>query len=97
MKADFKRHLLEKIPKKKCRYCLTTENLTYDHKVPLIQGGKDDIKNIQVLCFMCNTTKSGLSNQQVWQIARWVYAVNKRREQHGKRPLSISKREYEAT
>lgn len=78
---------------KKCVYCLATENLTIDHKVPKSQGGKDDIKNLQCLCMRCNGIKSSLSHNQVRYIARWIYQVNKKRAEKGKRPLGVRNKE----
>lgn len=75
------------IKKSKCNYCLSTENLTKDHRIPIIQGGKDDIKNFQTLCFTCNQLKSGLSSKQVTIIWSWHDRVNKMRAKAGKRLL----------
>ncbi len=89
MSINKKVFLLENIPKKKCRYCSQRYNLTYDHKIPVVKGGKDDLKNIQVLCSWCNGIKSGLSHKQVMRIARWLYFVNKKRLSLGKKPLGV--------
>lgn len=64
MKPKFKEKLLKEKPKRKCRYCKSKEDLTYDHKIPLIQGGKDEVNNIQVLCKNCNTMKSAMSQNK---------------------------------
>lgn len=74
-----RKKLKEEIRKKKCRYCHVTENLTYDHKVPIIQGGTDDVKNIQVLCERCNRTKSGLSHRQVMIYFNWFKSIESTR------------------
>lgn len=76
---------------KKCRYCLTTKNLTMDHKIPKIQGGSDDIKNMQSLCKKCNGIKSGLSHKQVLRYAQWINYINTRRELKGKHSLGHRK------
>lgn len=70
-----KLHLLEEIPKKKCRYCKSKVNLTYDHKIPLSKGGTSDIKNIQVLCEDCNKTKSSLSHGEVMRLFKWFRKI----------------------
>lgn len=69
----------------KCRYCLSTENLTIDHKIPKVQGGTDERKNLQCLCYDCNQFKSGLSHKQVIRLFGWLTRINKSRKEHGKR------------
>jgi 5-methylcytosine-specific restriction endonuclease McrA len=56
---------------KKCRYCLSKENLTIDHKQPLILKGTDDRKNLQVLCKRCNSIKSGIPDGVLKKIFKW--------------------------
>ena len=41
----------------KCLCCGTTEKLSCDHVVPLVCGGRNDIKNLQLLCVSCNCKK----------------------------------------
>ncbi len=81
MKLKRKIALLNEIPKNKCRYCGATENLTYDHKIPIIKGGSDDLKNIQVLCFRCNSMKSDLTHNQVKRLFDWFRDIQ---NNHGK-------------
>ncbi|MCL2116417.1 MAG: HNH endonuclease [Methanobrevibacter sp.] len=40
-----------------CLSCGTKENLTIDHIIPRVEGGTNDIDNLQVLCQHCNLTK----------------------------------------
>lgn len=91
MTKNEKKWVVELIPKKKCRYCLSTEWLTYDHKVPIIQGGKTQRGNIQVLCAWCNGVKSGLSDKRVKILARWIFLINEQRAKANKRPLGFHK------
>ncbi len=41
----------------KCAYCGEEKKLTKDHIIPLSEGGKDYINNIQPLCRNCNSKK----------------------------------------
>ena len=42
---------------RRCLSCGSTEDLTADHVVPLVQGGSNWISNIQPLCQPCNSRK----------------------------------------
>ncbi|MDZ8108164.1 MAG: HNH endonuclease [Nostoc sp. DedQUE12a] len=47
--------------KYQCQSCGKTAsetNLTIDHIIPLARGGKNDISNLQTLCFKCNQQKT---------------------------------------
>lgn len=94
MSFGFKKKLVSDIPKKKCKYCLSTENLTYDHKTPLILGGKDAVGNIQVLCRRCNGMKSAHTNGTIFYLSRWLWEVNQMRVEKGKAPLGMSKKDF---
>lgn len=95
MTKNQKKLIVQAVPKKKCKYCLSTDFLTYDHKVPIILGGKTVPSNIQVLCKRCNGTKSGLSNSAFLNLARFVFKINIERQAKGKRPLGINKKTYD--
>jgi 5-methylcytosine-specific restriction endonuclease McrA len=45
-----------------CQYCgkrFRTEDLTFDHVVPIARGGKKNWDNIVTACWRCNNRKSG--------------------------------------
>ena len=77
------------IPKKKCKYCKNRENLTIDHKIPKIIGGKDEKKNLQCLCMRCNTMKSGMSDRQVRSIWNWFLKIQRDRIKNGAKPYEL--------
>jgi len=43
--------------KMSCINCGSTERLEIDHIKPVIKGGTNDLKNLQVLCKTCNLKK----------------------------------------
>jgi 5-methylcytosine-specific restriction endonuclease McrA len=45
-----------------CQYCnepYPTADLTFDHVIPVAQGGRKDWENIVTCCVMCNRKKGG--------------------------------------
>jgi len=42
----------------KCIKCGNSENLEFDHIIPISKGGSNTERNIQLLCESCNRTKS---------------------------------------
>ena len=40
-----------------CVRCGIDVNLSIDHVIPLVRGGRNDIENIQILCRSCNSSK----------------------------------------
>ena len=50
------KYLLRK--QKVCQQCGTDKNLTIDHIIEQKNGGGNDLKNLQILCYKCNWTKS---------------------------------------
>lgn len=75
---------------KHCKYCRNTDNLTIDHKIPKIQGGSNDIKNLQCLCKKCNGLKSGLSDKQVKQLWLWFMWIQQERAKNGAKVYELN-------
>jgi 5-methylcytosine-specific restriction endonuclease McrA len=50
----------------KCLCCGTRENITLDHVVPLVRGGRNDIANAQPLCKSCNSSKGTRNMDYRW-------------------------------
>lgn len=51
----------------KCQYCgekFSSEELTFDHVVPVAQGGRKSWENIITACVECNSRKEGRTPQQ---------------------------------
>lgn len=48
----------------KCKLCGATEKLQIDHVSPVINGGKNDPQNLQLLCKTCNSKKGA---KEAWQ------------------------------
>jgi 5-methylcytosine-specific restriction endonuclease McrA len=48
--------LLRKLGRK-CLCCGSTKDITKDHVIPLIEGGRHHISNLQPLCRSCNSRK----------------------------------------
>jgi len=50
-----------------CQYCghkLSTGELTFDHVVPVAQGGRKDWENIVTCCVSCNRRKGGRTPEE---------------------------------
>lgn len=43
----------------KCVYCGSNLDLEYDHIIPVIMGGSNTARNLQLLCETCNRSKGG--------------------------------------
>lgn len=41
-----------------CQQCRTTHDMDIDHIISLINGGTNDLNNLQLLCDSCNSSKS---------------------------------------
>ena len=51
----------------RCQYCrhkFRTEDLTFDHVVPIARGGRKTWENIVTACWRCNNKKSGLTPEE---------------------------------
>lgn len=44
--------------KGRCVVCGSSENIEYDHIIPYSRGGTSTVDNIQILCLICNRSKS---------------------------------------
>ena len=44
----------------KCVKCGSRKNLEYDHIIPVVEGGSNTARNIELLCEACNRAKSDL-------------------------------------
>lgn len=85
MNANQKQQARTFLKMKLCRYCHATEDLTIDHKIPIIQGGTHEVSNLQCLCRNCNTLKGGMSHRQVLTLFRWLRSIDQSRLAKGKK------------
>jgi hypothetical protein len=49
-----------------CVECNSRDNLTVDHIKPVVQGGGDELENLQTLCKRCNSRK-GAKTMEEWK------------------------------
>jgi len=56
-RSDIRKKIFER-DGRVCRYCGSTENLTLDHIIPVKDGGKNTLDNLQVLCRSCNAKRN---------------------------------------
>lgn len=49
---------LGRLYKKSCFYCGSTNEITMDHVVPLVRGGRHSIGNLVAACATCNKSKN---------------------------------------
>ena len=94
MNRNQRKQIRNTLKMERCRYCLATEYLTIDHKIPLIQGGTDKLSNLQCLCKRCNTIKSGLSHNQVKALWSWCAEVQEARLLKGKKLYTKKWKEF---
>lgn len=40
-----------------CKQCYSSENISIDHIIPVIKGGRNLLSNLQLLCRSCNSKK----------------------------------------
>jgi len=73
-------HLRKNLKMEKCKYCHAVEDLTMDHKIPVVKGGSDDLKNMQCLCRRCNQMKSGMTEGEVKAFFKWHLLIMMERE-----------------
>lgn len=68
-----------KTNKKGVRFALYTEDwveLTIDHIIPRYLGGKDEMKNYQILCLFCNRAK-GSANISIEELRERIVNITK--------------------
>jgi len=65
-----------------CIYCNCNNPLlmTIDHKDPKVRGGKDDYKNYQTCCFICNQLKGPLKHEEYLEYLKALKILYKLRK-----------------
>lgn len=63
LSLDEKVYVIEANVKKygyaRCVACGTRADFSFDHKIPLAEGGHNGLDNLQLLCKPCNSKKGG--------------------------------------
>lgn len=72
MTVSMRKAVLEKY-RYKCVVCGSNKDLQVDHIIPISKGGKTVIKNLQILCRVCNLHKH---NKTMDEFLKW-------RQDHG--------------
>jgi len=60
---------LNRLSKKPCFYCGSTQNITVDHVIAIARGGVDGIGNLVPACKSCNSQKRELTIME-WRLKR---------------------------
>lgn len=70
-KTDYEN--LSKILGSNCLCCGSSENIQWDHVVPLAKGGEHSVNNLQPLCRKCNEKKqANIADYRTGQQKVWV-------------------------
>lgn len=59
-----------------CGCCLTTENLSVDHRKPVSRGGGWELANMQIVCRHCNECKHVLDHAEFGQLMAVVLRLS---------------------
>jgi hypothetical protein len=62
-------HELNRLYSSPCQICGTRKNITVDHVIPIRQGGRHSIGNLQPMCKPCNSSK-GNKLMVEWRVRR---------------------------
>lgn len=58
----------------RCHYCGSGDDLTLDHKTPLVKGGTNDLDNLLTACRLCNCSKGKKGYEEFLSYRRMVAA-----------------------
>ncbi len=78
-----------------CQYCgevFATSELTFDHVVPVAQGGRKDWENIVTCCITCNRKKGGVPPRRLRCTSSAFRSVLSGRRRFGLRLVSATPR-----
>lgn len=67
MRVEIRNRILKQF-NNKCCYCGSENKLEIDHIIPISKGGREDERNMQVLCKKCNLSKGNRINILDWFI-----------------------------
>ena len=68
----------------RCVICGEASGITLDHILPVVEGGSDEIKNLQTLCYPCNYKKGGNLQLSFWQRIKFIWNIDVRLQSNRK-------------
>jgi len=76
----------------KCPYCktdLTTDNISFDHIIPISREGLMDIDNLEIVCSRCNRRKGMLTKNEFNSLLNIVNKFEDKGKKYVLRKLSM--------
>lgn len=72
-----KKELVYERDQNKCQKCGSVVDLTIDHIIPRLQGGSNELDNLQLLCRQCNAIKASTPQLTFWEKIKYIWNIHK--------------------